>query len=207
MPCGTKVLLISGGKDGHYTLTSTELWDGKNWKPYKPLPKRLQGHCLVKINSTHYFLTGGANIHARDFDKGDFTFSVSSYIFNGKDFIQVANMSMPRMDPGCGLYDDHLVFVAGGYNFQGSQDSLSTSEYFSLKTLTWSEGPTLDSEVYTGRIISTNNRTFLIGNKNIYELVKTGEESWKWEKVKDLEKTNGFHFDAFLISSDNCSKN
>ena len=198
---------FSGGKDGHYTLATTELWDGENWRPHVSLPKKLQGHCLARINSTHYFITGGADIHARDFDKGDFTFSVFSYIYNGKEFIQVANMSRPRMDPGCGLHDDHLLFVAGGYSFEGPQDSLSTSEYFSLKTLTWSEGPSLESNVQTGRIISTNNRTFLIGNKNIYELTKTGEDSWQWKKVKELDESNGFHFDAFLISSDDCRKN
>ena len=40
--------------------SSTEVWDGKTWKKHIELPTTLCNHCMVKINSTHYFLTGGA---------------------------------------------------------------------------------------------------------------------------------------------------
>merc|ERR1719250_972 len=40
--------------------SSTEVWDGKTWKKHIELPTPLCNHCMVKINSTHYFLTGGA---------------------------------------------------------------------------------------------------------------------------------------------------
>merc|ERR1719260_608291 len=29
---------VTGGKDGHYTLATTELWDGENWRPHVSLP-------------------------------------------------------------------------------------------------------------------------------------------------------------------------
>ena len=91
----------------------------------------------MKINNTHYFLTGG------QFDIRNF--SRLSFIFNGDKFVKVENLIRARSSSACGLYGDHLVFVAGGTDDNHtdglSQDvSSSTSDFFSLKSMTWSEG-------------------------------------------------------------------
>ena len=53
--------LFSGGWNKQKDCqSSTEVWDGKTWKKHIELPTPLCNHCMVKINSTHYFLTGGA---------------------------------------------------------------------------------------------------------------------------------------------------
>ena len=86
------------------------------------LPKPLDGHCMVKINNSHVFITAGYD------ENGYGDPSVSSYIYNGVEFIQVADMpacptppcNLPpnirghRFGPGCGLHDNH-IFVFGGY--------------------------------------------------------------------------------------------
>ena len=113
---------------------------------------------------------------------------------------------MPRIDPACGLQDDDLVFVAGGsdYGNDGEDyDNLSTSEYFSLKTMKWSKGPSFDSPIESGTMISLTNRTLLIGNQYIYQLEKNGKNSWKWVKVGEFEERE--LFDAFPVNSKDCN--
>ena len=132
-----QIFYISGGLDGYEPQSSTEVWDGESWRNDVRLPIPVYDHCLVKINSTHYFLTGG------QFDISNF--SRLSFIFDGKEFIRVEDLSRARSSSACGLHGDHLVFVAGGTDdnntdAQPQKVSSSTSDYFSLKTMTWSEG-------------------------------------------------------------------
>ena len=108
-------------------------------------------------------------------------------------------MTFPRINPACGLLDDHFVFVTGG-NFDDEFDSSETSEYFSLKTMEWKEGPSVDSEADGGKIVSKHHETYLIGNKHIYQLTKTGVERWNWKKVGDFDERENFA--AFLITGD-----
>ena len=188
--------LFSGGGDIHGNSTSsTEIWDGKTWKSHVELPRPLESHCIVKINSSHVFVGGGDFIAKNNYS----LISLMAFIYDGNEFTPVANLSMPRINPACGLHEDHYVFVTGG-NFDDEYDSYETSEYFSLKTMTWNEGPSFDSEADGGQILSTNNRTILIGNNYIYELIKVGEESWEWEKLGMFDERESF--DAFLIAGD-----
>ena len=112
---------------------------------------------------------------------------------------------MPRIDPACGLHEDHLVVVAGGsdYGNDGKEyDNLSTSEFFSLKTLKWSKGPSFNSTIESGTMLSLKGRTLLIGNQYIYQLEKNGKDSWKWVKVGEFDERD--LFDAFPVSSSDC---
>ena len=112
-----------------------------------------------------------------------------------------------RFEPTCGVHDN-LVWAAGGLT--GTQES---SEYFSLETLTWSEGPSIifesgDGKFRTpGKIVSWGKRSYWIVNQNIWELVNTGESSgnsWEWVKVGETEYTKT-DFQVFIISSDDCT--
>merc|ERR1712142_181806 len=156
---------VTGGSSEE---SSTEIWDGENWKSSINLPKRLIGHCMVKINSSHVFITGG-----QDNDGPN----RASYIYNGVEFIQVANINGHRFGPACCLHDDH-IFVFGGYV------DFSTSEVFSLKTSTWSEGP---KDVFGNGLseVSINGITYIIGDEAIYRLSTTGEDSWEVVKIID----------------------
>ena len=145
--------------DGYDPQSSTELWDGETWRSDVRLPIPVYDHCLVKINSTHYFLTGG------QFDIRNF--SLLSFIFNGDEFVKVENLIRARSSSACGLHGDHLVFVAGGTdddhdNTDGlpQKVSSSTSDYFSLKTMTWSEG----------RAVSRNEKSFKINHQKFIHI-------------------------------------
>jgi len=191
---------------------STELWDGENWRSSVNLPKPLDGHCMVKINSSHVFITAGYD------ENGYGDPSLSSYIYNGVEFIQVADMpACPtppcifppnirghRFGPGCGLHD-HRIFVFGGYM------DIASSEVFSLKTLTWSKGPdSPQTSVWSSfgfgiglRLVSINGTTYIIGNNGIYSLATTGESSWE---VVTIIEWDGFksYYDVVPMNLEDC---
>ena len=54
---------ILGGEDDQAVLDSTEILDSKvtgQWKENSPkIPRSLSRHCVVKINETHVFISGG----------------------------------------------------------------------------------------------------------------------------------------------------
>ena len=83
------VLILGGDTGEDESISSTEIWDGKTWKKHVRLPKPLESHCLVRINSTHFFLTGGEYD-----DEDEDSYSLSSYIFNGKEFVQVCFLAL-----------------------------------------------------------------------------------------------------------------
>merc|ERR1712179_251919 len=186
---------VTGGSGESYEkLSSTEIWDGENWKNSVDLPKPLSGHCLVKINSSHVFLTAG-------YTNG--SASTASYIYNGVDFIQVADISGHRSAPGCGLHDDYII-VVGGYKDD------TTSELFSLRTLTWTEGPTSPTTRGFGsgiRITSIKGLNYIIGNNDIFLILTTAENTLEVEKVGEIfedEDRYRLSFDAFPIKLENC---
>ena len=180
---------VGGHPQYSEALATTEVWNGTNWLSHDPLPRPMAGHCMVKINSTHVFLT-----HAQE-----------TYIYS-KDtgFVKMQDMIRYRHEPTCGLHDN-LVWAAGGHNEKES------SEYFSLETLTWTEGPSITFESGNGKfqtpgkIVTWGKRTYWIESQNIWELVNTGESSsWEWVKVGQTEYTKT-DFQVFIITSDDCT--
>ena len=127
--------------------------------------------------------------------------SVSSYIFDGKAFVHIPNSSEPKNYFACGLIDDQIVVVGEG--LEDYEKKCTSSEYFSLKTFTWSTGCLFDSSEIDGKIVSTNNITLFIGAYDIYKLTSTGEGRVEWEKVGEIENAR-YSFDAFIISPEEC---
>ena len=115
-----------------------------------------------------------------------------------------------RYEHTCGLHDDNLVWAAGGLGDRpGTQES---SEYFSLETLTWTEGPSITftkgkgKYKTLGKIVSWGKRTYWIMSQIIWELVNTGESpgiTWEWVKVGETEYTKT-NFQVFIITSHDC---
>ena len=115
----------------------------------------MHGHCLVRLNTSHVFLTGGKY---RDSDN-----SPASYIYSGATgFSRQGDMSVARLSHACALHGDQ-VWVAGGFH-----GAVSTSEYFSLATSTWLPGPGLPSPALGARLITVGERLTLIGNDKRY---------------------------------------
>jgi len=174
---------------------ATLLWDGSAWQDYVDLPKSLQLFCMTKINSTHVFLSGGyVNLAAQ---------SSESYIYShGAGFLQIANMTRKRNEHACGVLDGKFVVVEGG-------ETTGVSEFFSLETMTWNDGPVVKygSNPWRHRIVSQDGAMHLITEKNIFTLENADSKNvsdWAWEKSVDLEY-EGDGSDAFLMKTEDCA--
>lgn len=155
---------------------------------------------MVKINTTHALLAGGYDEHVQG------AVTSAAYIFsNDQGFVRVGDMTQPRNHAACGLHGTSYVIMAGG---QGSRNAQLTSEYFSLDDMRWHQGPAIgkdigkDPGVSAGKIVSTENETFLFGQFQLFQL-DTDADEWKWVVVRELLNYRKF-YDAFLMPSFNC---
>ena len=132
-------------------------------------------HCLLKLNTTHVFLTGGRTGHGSD--------SAACFIYStSTGFVRVMAMSTARGYHACSLHSDNLVFVAAGRT--ATDIFTKTTEYFSLTTLDWQHGPDLPISTFGAKMITINSETLLIGgrgNKKIFKLQTS--DNWKWVEV------------------------
>ena len=202
-------IFLIGGKHQGRKKADTELWDGKNWKPHHPLPAPMAYHCVVKINATTVFFIA-------DIGSIGTPHQVAYFYSQATGFVQT---EAPKQRNGyaCGLHKDYVV-IAGG---SGAVDvAYVTSEFFSLDTLTWHVGPSVEHEWkkyfykgkwqeekkmynFAGAIFNWKGRTFWIGEMTIWELL--GEfGSWQWTTVKEMDTRRG-HFEAFLMTAQECS--
>ena len=96
--------------------------------------------------------------------------------------MKIANMTSPRAMHACGLHADHLVFVVGGAAAKYDDEAEITSEFLNLETLTWHEGPGIADASFGDRMVAWGDRTFLVGDKLIFELQCAGDD-WEWVQV------------------------
>jgi hypothetical protein len=175
---------------------TSEMWDGNSWQDYDALPEYLWRPCMVRLNSTHVLLTGGKDPYT---SKSGYA---ASYIHSkATGFVPVEDMNTPRHSHACGLVDGNKAFVVAGSD--GFTDIAGkTSEYFSLETLKWHEGPSIPGDTWGGEMVSWNNRTYFLGHKDILELVKSGNV-WEWLKVGEMRIKRRF-FKAFAMKAEDC---
>ena len=151
---------------------------------------------MTKINSTHVFLSGG-----RVYNSGGGIGGTESYIYsNATGFVQIANMNKARGDHACGVLDGRFVVVTGG----GSKES----EYFSLETMIWNEGPTVEygNNPWNHKIVTQGNKMYLITQKNIFTLENADNDDaneWEWVKSADLEY-EGSGNEVILMNAEDC---
>ena len=151
---------------------------------------------MTKINSTHVFLSGG-----RVYNSGGGIGGTESYIYShALGFVQIANMIRGRTDHACGALNGRYVVVAGG--------GYSQLEYFSLETMTWSEGPTVDygSSPWQHEIVTQGNRMYLIMKETIFSLENADNDDvneWEWVKSADLE-FEAFRSDVIFMKTEDC---
>ena len=164
---------------------------------YSALPQSLMFHCLLKLNTTHVFLTGGRSGHGSD--------SAACYIFSTyTGFVRQDDMSTARIVHACSVHLDNLVFVAGGYTAPGS--FTNTTEYFSLTTLDWQHGPDLPISIGGAKMMRVNSETLLMGgtgNKKIFKLQTS--DNWKWVEVGEMKSPRS-DFQVLKMKLSDCVK-
>jgi len=184
---------VTGGYAAGATyFSSTEIFSEGSWYPGVNLPDKVWLHCMVSINGTHIFMSGGMN--HRGHHIGD------TYIYtHSAGFVKQLDMSYPRYSHACALYKGD-VWVAGGI---GSRyNTIRSVEKFSLQSLTWTMGPSLPVSSTGGQLVEDAGRLLYIGgsnNQDIYEMQNNA-----WVDVGDLSNSRYF-FTALKWESDYCS--
>ena len=175
---------------------TTEFWDGHSWQDHTPLPAKLSGHCLVKLNTTHLFLAGGRNEEQ----------SAASYLFSKETgWVRQANMINARSHFSCGLLREGLVVVAGGsvFNFETQKKT----EFFNVGDLTWSPGPDLPMTGSGSRMVSLgDSKVFLFLKNKILQLEPLELSTvswWRWTEVREM-KDSRTSWDLVPLSQKHC---
>ena len=125
---------IMGGSDDDFEyLSSTLLLRDNIIQPGSDLPFAVDGHCIVSINSTHFFFGGGY----------DGKYRAETYLVKIETWTwtEIPSMSVGRNLHSCGMVKGRggtRIVVAGG---ELSTEAASTSEILALNSLKWTPGP------------------------------------------------------------------
>ena len=185
---------VTGGYDGNNVLASTELRQADGtWKTHENLPEASYHHCMTRVNDTHVILVGGYNRRA---------VMRATYLYSIKTgWKKLKDMKAGRYLHSCTMIDQDRLLVTGGYN------TYQTTEVYTLSRDEWRPGPSLPKNNYGGKMITFDEKSYLIGGHNfdteIYHLEPTGSVWWKWTKVAQLAKRKR-QYDAVAISMPEC---
>ena len=182
-------LWVTGGFHGNTYRASTELPSpDKRWRSFVNLPQRMAWHCIVKINCTHAFFSGGYDGHRR---------LNSAYIYSKQNgWQQMENMPITRDHHACTLLaDQENILIAGGMTYR--MEYLSSTFVFSLTTKKWKSGPSLPRATVDAQMIIANNLTYFMGGfignvrvkrktSEVYRFDSVGNSLWQWSQVASL---------------------
>ena len=108
-------------------------------------------------------MMGGAVI---ELDSGQRREKSTAYIFDSvqEQWIQVASMKRARYDHGCALLPDGRVVVTGGIGVDGADgEYLKSTEFFSLSSLAWTDGPDLPLGIARFGMDTIETETYTLG--------------------------------------------
>ena len=188
---------ITGGLDGQYVLSTTEIRSSKGtWSRSSRLPRSMAGHCMVAISDTQVFLAGGSN--------GVATVFSATYLYSvGGGWETMEDMQTERYRHACSLRgnDKSTIVVAGGSD---GNELLTSTEFFSVDTGKWQSGPALPRATYDAKMISVNGYTYHIGGfstkRDVFRLDQDSAGSWKWTDIGSLY-IDRYAFDIIPIQS------
>ena len=135
-------LLINGGYDQIFEtyLNSVSLIDTSSSEPLSNMFIGISHHCNVKLNDTHFMVTGGS------YGQGQSAGS-ETLIFNliNNEWSIGPSMTEKRSEHGCIkmlIGDRPVIWVVGGF---GDGDILGSTEYLDISNLDegWKQGPSL----------------------------------------------------------------
>ena len=197
---------ITGGLTPDFSSMSDTLiyTDNLGSKNYAALPTNRFKHNIVKINNTHFMLTGGSCEYGGEC-RGVWMFDRATETWTQLQDSGLGDSS----HAGMVTYPDGqaVVVVAGGFQISRSQVSNSTF-IFDLNTQTWRKGPDLPMRLYGGASVQLQD-TFLIvsGNQgmaeyswSIFKFVTSPEEGWL--ELPQRVPISGVYLDAILVPED-----
>ena len=180
-------------------LSTTEFYQNNEWQTSVDLPTPLRDHCLLKLNSSHVFLSGGISKRLGKLSSP----TNASYIYSrATGFVRQGDMGTERSSHGCALQGDK-VWVAGG--FVGA----TSSEYFSLSTSTWLPGPDLPKYEF-GRMITYDGKVTFFGYffSKIWQLeaaMLDSVDGWTWVEVGETKALKHSPWHAIKMKQKDCN--
>lgn len=188
---------------GHEGLRTSDLFEGNSFIPGPDSPHQYYKHCLVQVNSSHLFITGGVYE------------SSSSYFLNvdTKEWIQMPDMAASvRFDHACGLVEngngEREIVVAGGDAGGTFGSSMVSSEIFSLTNMEWRDGPDFPIDVNGAASVQLSQSFLVVGGfshgessylDGIYEFDRL---NYTWSKKNQTLKTARRYHTAILLPND-----
>ena len=174
-----------------------------SWRTYVNLPIVLSRHCKVALNSTHIFMMGGG---VNSFHSGARS---TAYIFDSvqEQWNPVNSMKTARYDHGCALLPDGRVVVTGGNDVTGQY--LRSTEFFSLSTLTWTDGPDLPLGIARFGMETVGTETFTLGGssggfgQNTDVIHRLSQDRLSWEEFGRMNSRKSF-IGVLPINFDDC---
>jgi len=187
-------LLVTGGRNGYVTLSSTEYLStfyGER-TPGPVLPEEIAGHCQVTVGPD-VIITGNI-IMSTSMCAGLILSLVGGFFGNsrrasaykistdGSSWDPLPSLAAARDGHACVVHQDYL-YAIGGYGAR------TTVEKMKLTSLTkWEAGPGLDTAFEYGQAIVYQDTIFLVYKDG--KVVKLNTED-KWEVVIDLGRAIG----------------
>lgn len=118
---------ISGGSGSESYLSSSLIYQGRQFTAGPDLPYPSADHCVVRANETHIVLIGGQS------DLG--VYRKDAYILDWTTmaWTKLPDLSYERKGAGCGLLQESRVVVTGSRTGPGG----NSTEILNLDNLTW----------------------------------------------------------------------
>ena len=170
----TGELLVTGGGDGGYTLSSTELFTSAgSWVSHTPLPIALSRHCQITVGEDIYVT--GKYVYIYNYNyviyKGGYSGGTSAkmYRLRNNAWVSLADMATARYAHSCAFFEEKIWVLSG---------TAGTSvENYDIVRNTWSSGPSLPSRVMYGQVQVFNTDLYL-ANPADGRVLKLENNAW-----------------------------
>lgn len=147
---GDKIIVTGGVDAAGKVLATTEVFDGREWKPGAPMPTPRQ-MLRAAADDKLVYAVGGNN--------GSDLTTVEAYDPAADTWTALPPMAEPRSDLGVAIADRRLV-VAGG---EAGGQTLATSAALDLSTSTWSDLPDLATARHGAATAGVGKTVYVIG--------------------------------------------
>ncbi len=171
---------------------------------FAALPKTIDLHCLVTINSSMLFLTGGL-LDTTYFGESNYTYFFD--VLNNK-WISGPPLIYERYDHSCGVMNwfnsatgttEKVVVVAGGTDKMGNALS-SVQLLFMSNYNNWADGPSLPKEISGSRMVEFQDGVILVGGEgNDNQLYQLSSPDGPWTEMLQVLKEKRIYPVTFLV--------